>query len=289
MELRCRVARANRVPVENVHLYDSIDRMLFEFLQGNDSPRVCFPPSASAEFVRSASADTACVSLVRGLGIDGEIDVDAAADLPADGLVIVDSPGDPLGSILTPNNAVRLARACELVIVDERYGEFSNFTLRGLASEFQNIVVLRSYERWLGPSAPTCGWAIASPDLVERFGLLSQAIDPAAMAGAIGLLNDRQTVELTARLTRQERSQLFRLLRKFSFLSPVPSRGPFMSARVSVVPRAEVVQAFLERGIRVYAPETEGLEDFIRIGIGSRSAMERVRLALFEMAPQLLA
>jgi histidinol-phosphate aminotransferase len=183
---------------------------------------------------------------------------------------------------------VRLARACRLLVVDERFGAFSNFTLRGLASEFHNIVILRSYELWLGDADSTCGWAIASPDVVERFGMSSREIDPSAMASAIALFSDRHTVELTVRLARQERSRLYRLLRKFSFLSPVPSWGPFMSARVSIVPRAEVVRAFLDRGIRVHAPEAPGLEDFIRIGIGSRSAMERFRLALADMGPELL-
>jgi histidinol-phosphate/aromatic aminotransferase/cobyric acid decarboxylase-like protein len=288
LELRQRIAATNRIPLENVHLFESIDRMLVELLRGNPSPKVCFPPSASAAMVQCATRDADRVSLVRGLGSDGEIDVDAAIDLPVDGLVIVDSPSDPLGSILLPNDAVRLARACQLVVVDERYGEFSSFTLRGLASEFHNIAVLRSYERWLGPADAACGWAFASPELVDRFEMDSHDIDPAAMAAAITLLSDRQTTELAARLARQERSRLYRLLRKFSFLTPLPSWGPFMSARIDVVPRAAVVQAFLERNIRVHSPEGPGLEDFIRFSIGSRTAMEQVRLALIDMAPQLL-
>lgn len=289
LDLRQRVAGANRVPIENVHLFESIDRLLVDLLHGMNAPAICFPPSASATLVQRESTVANPVLLVRGSGPNAEIDSDTAADLPADGLVIVDSPSDPLGSILMPNDAVRLARACQLLVVDERYGEVSNFTLRGLASEFHNIVILRSYERWLGYAESTCGWAIAAPDLVQRFRMSSHEIDPAAMASAIGLFSDRHVVELTARLARQERSRLYRLLRKFSFLSPVPSWGPFMSARVSVVPRAAVVNAFLERGIRVHAPEAHGLEDFIRIGIGSRSAMERVRLALADMGPELLA
>jgi histidinol-phosphate/aromatic aminotransferase/cobyric acid decarboxylase-like protein len=289
LDLRRRVAAVNRVPIDYVHLFESVDRMLVDLLQGTTAPRICCPPSASATLVQRESSASHVVSLVRGLGLDGEIDVETAADLPADGLVIVDSPSDPLGSILTPNDAVRLARACRLVIVDERYGEFSNFTLRGLASEFHNFVILRSYERWLGNADSTCGWAIASRELLGSFDMTSHEIDPTAMAAALALLNDRHAVQMTIRLARQERSRLYRLLRKFSFLSPVPSWGPFMSARVSVVPRAAVVRALLDRGIRVHSPEAPGLEDFIRIGIGSRTAMERVRLALTDMGPELLA
>jgi histidinol-phosphate/aromatic aminotransferase/cobyric acid decarboxylase-like protein len=289
LDLRQRIAAANRVAIDNVHLFESIDRLLVDLLHLTNVPAICFPPSATATLVQRESIAANLVSLVRGTGLNAEIDSDTAADLPADGLVIVDSPSDPLGSVLMPNDAVRLARACRLLIVDERYGEFSNFTLRGLASEFHNIVILRSYERWLGHADSTCGWAIAPPNLVERFGMSSREIDPAAMVSAIALFSDRHAVESTARLARQERSRLYRLLRKFSFLAPVPSWGPFMSARVSVVPRAAVIRAFLVRGIRVHALEEPGLEDFIRIGIGSRTAMERVRLALADMGPELLA
>ncbi len=174
LELRRRIAGVNRVPIDNVHLFESIDRMLVDLLRGTNAPKICFPPGASAALVQRETRAANLVSLARGLGLNGEIDADTAADLPADGLVIVDSPSDPLGSILLPNDAVRLARACQVVVVDERYGEFSNVTLRGLASEFHNIVILRSYERWLGHADSTCGWAIAAPDLVERCQMTSR-------------------------------------------------------------------------------------------------------------------
>jgi histidinol-phosphate aminotransferase len=288
IELRQRIACAHRVPVDSVHLFASIDGMILELLRKSESPIVGFPPSASAALVSQIADCKEHVMVLRGVGRDGAVGSEVAADLPSDGIALIDSPSDPLGSILLPTDAVRLARACKLVIIDERYAEFSNFTLRGLASEFPNIVILRSYERWLGHNDVTCGWAIAPPEFVARFELTSGQVNPAAMAASIALLSEPGVTESTARIARQERSRLYRLLRKFSFISPLPSWGPFMSARINVVPRDTVVQAFLDRGIRVHTPNEPGLESFIRISIGSRSAMERFRQALLEMSPELL-
>lgn len=188
-----------------------------------------------------------------------------------------------------PTDAVRLARACQLVVVDERFGEFSNFSLRGVASEFQNIVILASYEKWLTGQESLCGWAIAPPELAASLGIQSQFADPIAIANAIALFQDRRGLETSVRLARQERSRLYRLLRKFSFVEPIPSWGPFMSARVRVVSREKVVEALLDRGIRVHAPQEPDLEEFIRISIGSRVAMERLSAALHDLGPVLLS
>jgi histidinol-phosphate/aromatic aminotransferase/cobyric acid decarboxylase-like protein len=289
IELRRRVASLNRVPVETVHLIDSVDGEVRDLIQRTPNPKVCFSPSSIAASFDGAVPQSDRVLLTRGVGPNSGIDLESAVDLPPDGFVFIDSPSDPLGSILLPTDAVRLARACQLVVVDERFGELSNFSLCGVASEFQNFVILRSYEKWLGPAEKTCGWAIASPDLVSRFGLASQQVDPAAMANTIALFSDRCAIESAARMARQERSRLYRLLRKYSFFEPIPSWGPFMSTRVKVVSRDAVVRAFLDRGIRVHTPEEAGLEDFIRVSIGSRVAMERFRLALQDMGGDLLA
>src|SRR4029450_9996796 len=97
--------------------------------------KVCFWPSSSATTVRQFSRRADLVMLARGVGPNGTIDLESAVDLPADGVVYIASPSNPLGSILLPTDAVRLARACQLVVVDERYGEFSNYSLRGVATE----------------------------------------------------------------------------------------------------------------------------------------------------------
>ena len=89
-------------------------------------------------------------------------------------------------------------------------------------------------------------------------------------------------------LIRDERSRLYRALRKLSYLQPLPSWGPFVAARVEVGDRDQLLALLGARGIRVHAPQEPGLERYIRIGIGMRSSMEYLRQSLLDIAPEML-
>ena len=108
------------------------------------------------------------------------------------------------------------------------------------------------------------------------------------MAAVLATMDDLPAVEATLRLVREERSRLYRLLRRLSFLRPLPSWGPFIAARVEFVPRYELVSALEAHCIVVHTPAAVGLEQYVRIGIGTRSEMEALRAALLEIAPKMI-
>jgi histidinol-phosphate aminotransferase len=223
------------------------------------------------------------------VGKQGAIELEAVADLPDEAVAIVGSPSDPLGSLLYPAEAVRLARACKWLIVDERFAEYAGFSLLPLAAEFDNIVVLRTFETWAALGDLPCAWARGSSRTAEAIGLVAQTPSSPAMAAALATLGDMPSVDATLRLVREERSRLYRLLRKFTFLEPIPSWGPFLSARVRLVSRDKLVTALLARGIHVHAPDEIGLEHVVRIALGSRLTMDRLRLALIDLAPEMVS
>jgi histidinol-phosphate aminotransferase len=208
--------------------------------------------------------------------------------MPRNGLAIIDSPSNPLGSIVSPADVVRLSRACTAVVVDERFAEFSEFSLLPLALELDNVVVIRSFESWAGLPEAACAWVVAPPRLAHLFGPLQPAVEPEAIAVALATLQDRASVSAMMKLVRDERSRLYRLLRRLSFLEPLPSWAPFTAARVAIVPRQDLIDGLAKRGIRVHTPSEPGLENYVRIGIGSRTAMDRLRTALLELGPELV-
>jgi hypothetical protein len=57
---------------------------------------------------------------------------------------------------------------------------------------------------------------------------------------------------------------------------------------VEVGNRDMLLSLLCARGIQVHAPREPGLERYVRIGIGARSAMEYLRRMLLEIAPELL-
>jgi histidinol-phosphate aminotransferase len=227
--------------------------------------------------------------IARGPGQDAVVGPDVAADLPENGMVIIESPSNPLGLLLSPADLVRLSRACAHVVVDERFAEFSEFSLLPFTCEFDNVVVIRSFESWAGLPEPACAWAVASPRLAGALQLAPPAVQPAAVAGATATLENHASVVATLKLVREERSRLYRFLRKLSFLEPLPSWAPFITAHVTIGSRQRIIDGLATRGIRIYAPAQPGLEQYVRIGIGSRTEMDRLRTTLLELGPELMA
>lgn len=160
--------------------------------------------------------------------------------------------------------------------------------LAPVAREFENILVLRSFEIWAGLAHPPISWAFGSSRAFATAGFEEPAPESAAIAAARATLDDRDWIDATLRLVRDERSRLYRFLRKLSFISPAPSWGPFVAARVEIGARHRIIEALRERGVYVHAPPQPGLEQFIRFGIGSRREMDRLQFALRDLAPRYL-
>jgi len=285
---RRRLNEVYRVPVGSIYLLGSVDGAIRGIVCRHPGPLVAFPPAATANLIAESCRGSDTISITRGPGCDAVVGPDFASDIPENGLVVIESPSNPLGSIVSPADAVRLSRACTCVVVDERFAEFSEFSLLPLALELDNVVVVRSFESWAGVPEMSCAWAVASPRLVHLFEQAQAAVEPEAIAGAMATLQDLASVAATLKLVREERSRLYRFLRRFSFLEPLPSWAPFITARVTIVSRQDLIEGLVKRGIRVHAPLEPGLENYVRIGIGSRTAMDRLRTALLELGPELV-
>ncbi|MGH2615846.1 MAG: hypothetical protein ACRDJC_11440, partial [Thermomicrobiales bacterium] len=164
------LAATYRAPAARIFLTAGVEGTVDGLIAGCPGPIVAFPPSASAAALATKHSHRPILHVWRGPGRAQTIDVDIAADLPADGLVLIESPSDPLGAMLSATDAVRLARACRLLVIDERFAEFSGMSLLPLAFEFDNIVIVRSFETWAAIQEPPCAWVLSSPQAAELVG-----------------------------------------------------------------------------------------------------------------------
>lgn len=286
--IRHRLAADYRLTERNLVLVNDIDTALSGIAARTAGPLVLFSPSATTHALTPASCHRDVIEVWRGPGRDGMISLEAASDLPHEGLAVIASPGDPLGNLLAANDAVRLARSCAWLVIDERYAEFAGQSLLNVASEFSNVIVLRSFQARLGVTEANAGWIAGSPRARD---LLAGVAGPlsAGIAGAmVASYSSGASGRMLLALVRDERSRLFRALRKLSYLQPLPSWGPFVTARVEVGDRDQLLALLGSKGIRVHAPQEPGLERYIRIGIGLRSSMEHLRQSLLDIAPEML-
>lgn len=286
--IRHRLAAEYRLAERNLVLIRDVDAAVAGIAAQITGPLVLFPPSMTLASPGGLHENRQVIEVARGFGRDGVITLESASDLPHDGLAIIASPGDPLGNVLTANEAVRLARSCAWLVIDERYADYAGQSLLNLASEFSNVVVLRSFQSRLGATDATPGWATGSSRARDLLAGISSGLPLGVGLAVLAASSDKAASRMLLSLVRDERSRLYRALRKLSYLQPLPSWGPFVAARVEVGDRATLVALLCARGIRVHAPQEPGLERYVRIGIGTRSAMEYLRRTLLDIAPEML-
>ncbi|HET7095674.1 MAG TPA: aminotransferase class I/II-fold pyridoxal phosphate-dependent enzyme, partial [Thermomicrobiales bacterium] len=211
-------------------------------------------------------------------------DSEALSALPPSTAAIVGSPSDPTGATLGISDAVRLLRGCEIALVDERHMGYCARTLTPVIREFGNLLVLQTFETWAGLSAFPLSYLAGPPKIIDQIApLLASGPAASGVAAALATLDNRAETLATTRRIRDERSRLYRMLRKLSLVQPLPSLANFLLARAELSTADYVWQALRARGIWVHRPADPELRDWLRISAGTPADTDALRAALIEI------
>lgn len=270
---------------------NGIDELLDAlFLWRRDrGPLVLFPPSNPSDRRRADLHRMPVINLQRTAAFAVELDLDTVSDLPPGCWAIVQSPNDPTGTLLESHDVVRLARACELVVIDERHGAYSGRSLLPLVREFENIVLLQTLETWAALRSFPVAYAIGPPALLKELDVFRgrEEIAAGAAKAAIATIQDLAHVRSTVHRVRLERSRLYRMLRKLNMVSPCPSWANFVPVRVERGTAPVLVTALAERGIWVYQPSPPELDRMLRVSAGTSEQTDALKQALIDIGRDL--
>lgn len=226
---------------------------------------------------------------------DFEVDFDAVTRIALEQgakLVFLCSPGNPAGSTLSVAAVLALARALAgraLVVVDEAYIEFADApSLVRHIDRQPNLAVLRTLSKAHALAATRVGCVIADSEVIAALRrcqapypvpvpCLQQALR-ALTAGA------RKRTETAVRTVRSEREHLrVALVRVPGVRRVYPSQANFLLVRFDDAEAA--FQGLFAAGIVVRDMRAmPGLDDAVRITIGSVEQNQRVIVALQTLA-----
>lgn len=285
--LRARIAEMESVPASWITLANGVDELFLGILLTRRSagPLVVFPPTDRSVQMLAERADIDVISVPRSHRFAVEVDPSASPEFPKSATVVVQSPNDPTGTLLAPANLVRLTRGSGLVIVDERHGAYSPRSLRPMVGEFTNVAIVKTFETWAGLAGLPLAYAIAPARLADQ---LNQAMFRPPAAGAViaadATLDDLAYVDATVERIRNEKSHLYRTLRKLNMIRPFPSWANFLLARIERGDPAYIDRALRRRGITLASPAAPELPDFMRISAVTPDATIALKHALIEIA-----
>ena len=286
--LRARMASYLGIQPERLVLANGMDELIDMVLlwRREAGPVVLFPPTDDDH--RRLVARHGVEIIEQRRATDAHLAGDDARTRAVPRTAIVQSPNDPTGSLLAPADAVRLARSNETVLIDERHGVYAARDLLRVAQEFDNVIVARTFETWAGLAGLPFAYAVAPKRIaavLQPF-LRPSGIAAGAAIAAMATLDDLAYMRATVRRVREERTRLWRMLRKLNMLSvPYPTSANFVLARVERGDAPLLERELARRGIIVHRPSDPELrERHLRISATTPDQTEALKHALVEIA-----
>lgn len=274
-ELRDMIAQANGLTRDHVILGNGGDELLFNIALAWGGPgrkMLNVPPTFSVYEANAFLTGTEVVNINRTEAFD--IDEDAVIDRVSQGdidYVIVTSPNNPTGKVITEEFAERLLSATDaLVMIDEAYFEFSRFTVLPLLEKHKNLVILHTFSKAYSLAGVRLGYLLAHPDVIKEFIKVRQpySVDAVSQAIAKVVYRNRAVFEQEVDEIIAERDKLIEQLRGLDGVEAFDSDSNYVLVRIE---GADVMwQKLYDKGILVrdfsHAPH---LENCLRISIGT--------------------
>lgn len=224
------------------------------------------------------------------VGRDHDFRVDAGAVAAAvqanrAKMIFLPSPNNPDGSTLPRNEIELLLELPALVVIDEAYAEFSGETVIDLVGQAPNLVVLRTFSKWAGLAGLRIGYGLIPEPIITHLWKIKPAynINMAAQAAAIASLEDIDYLMSNVRAIILERERVADELGRFDGLHVYPSQANFILVRLHDGHARELKLRLEQRGILVRYFNKPGLQDCIRLSIGTPAQNDRLLGTLREL------
>jgi histidinol-phosphate aminotransferase len=218
---------------------------------------------------------------------DNEFNLPAKLTSTGAALTIVCNPNAPTGSFVKIEEIASLADEVKgVVLVDEAYVDFSQDNCVRLVSSFDNIIILRSMSKGYSLAGLRFGYGIANKTLIEGLRKVqdSYPVDSPALAAATAAIEDQQYFKANVEKVKAERTRLTESLRTMGFVVPGSSSN-FVLAQCKNCKAGEVYDKLVEQNIYVRFFDSPGLDDKLRITVGTSEQNDKLIEALKEILP----
>jgi len=214
-----------------------------------------------------------------------KLDMEAIRQICQDGkprLLFACSPNNPDGQLLDKSVLKELLDLPLLVVLDEAYVEFSGGSRADWVAQRENLIVLRTFSKWAGLAGLRVGYGIFPESLMTAAWRLKSpynvncASQVAAKATLDGLDEAQERIDKIV----AERERFAARLAEFPFLRVYESQANFVFCRVRGLAIDVIRQAMERRGIILRYFERPGLEDGIRISVGTPMQDQAVLMIL---------
>jgi histidinol-phosphate aminotransferase len=234
----------------------------------------CCPPTFSLYSTVTSFCGASVIEVPRTSEFEVNVVDVLAALTPTTKLIVICSPNNPTGNPIAESDVLALLESGRIVVIDEAYVEFSQRPggFAYLVPHYRNLVVLRSFSKWAGLAGLRIGYGLF-PIWIANYMLQAQCpfeVNVAGHIAAIETLAHLDQVLANVQRISHERERLFNMLKSQSYLTPFPSQGNYILARLDDVNvKIEQLRSTVERyGILLRYFQKPSMQNFLRVTVG---------------------
>jgi len=196
-------------------------------------------------------------------------------------VIFIANPNNPTGTYVTERELeefIELLPCNVLLVLDEAYDTFidvNDFPKSLKYIKKDNIILLKTFSKAYGLAGLRIGYAIADPQTTSCMEKVRQPfnVNLLAQAAAQAALDDKKFLNRTKKLVLEGKDYLYDNLKKMG-LAYVPSVANFILVDVAR-PGLDLFKDMLRLGVIVRDMKQYGLNNFIRVTIGTKKENER--------------
>lgn len=193
-------------------------------------------------------------------------------------VIFMASPNNPTGTQQPKEVVEAIAEGFRgLLVVDEAYADFGDFSLWNLPLKYENVIVLRSFSKVAGLAGLRVGYAVVSEGVHDFISRLQSPYSVNSVAQEVVrlILDKWDEVVKAVEVVKAERDFLVRELASTKGVRPYDSKANFVLFKVEAMDSEELVERLEAMGFYVRERNAKPLlENCIRVTVGPRRVNE---------------
>jgi histidinol-phosphate aminotransferase len=214
--------------------HEAID-LIVSVLKAGSKAIICPPTySAYAHYLSLRQIDYIEISRNNQMDIDIEqVERELNSD-PSIGLLIIDSPSNPTGNVVSISDLRRLLSRDILVVVDEEYFEYSNVTSVKLLSDYPNLMILRSFSKWAGLAGVRLSYILGNQSIVSILQEIKSPYSVSSVATKFGefALDHKEKILTRINEIKKNKEYFLEQLGRYEDIQLFPSNGPYIIFKI---------------------------------------------------------
>lgn len=204
--------------------------------------------------------------------------------------IIFANPNAPTGISISRAEVadmIRKAPKDRIFVVDEAYCDFGGESCIPLLAEFDNLVIVRTFSKSLSFAGMRLGYVVSSPKLVNAIFTVKNSfnhfpVDFVTQKAASASCQQAWYYAENAKKVAAERESFTNFLKERGWFV-IDSKTNFVFAKKDGLSGDQIYQAVKKAGILIRLFSTPGIENFVRITIGTAEQMSMLKKVMEEL------